>query len=239
VAQNLHGCQSEERLQLLTGGLLRINGLYAAGLMEHWRQGDSTVELEGITYILHGKRGPQAPGPRKRGSGGVGIALTRDAVRAWRRAGSYVEYFGDRWIIIHLQEFDQDDRRINIVFAVAYAPVSSASFGDCETFFAWGCRWLERVGSTSIVIIVVDANGAMGTSTEASDPVGRCGVPTRNESGNRWRNWLSLHDLCSASTYFPARRSNHGTWYHGKLRRWYQNDHFVTRRSDLRRVRNA
>jgi hypothetical protein len=260
VGCNLRGCKSEERLELLTASLKRLPRFYAGGFQETWRFGSSTVELDGITFVFHGRNNDDRQWS-SRGSGGVAIALSTTAAAAWKRTGRNAHHFGDRWVAVHLQEVDGRQRNLDMWIIAAWAPVSSAPAEEWVDFFEQGTKCLHRIPEDHAVVLLADGNGALGTeprsaaadgpagpfepgsaaaaAAAADGPVGPFGIERRNASGDRWRNWLGLHHLCSPATFSPNRGGQYGTWQHPKTGQYYQNDHTFIRHRDRKTVRRA
>ena len=124
VSQNTRGLKSDDRIHELFTTLTRRK-IFAACIQETWRTGKETLEYEQCRLILSGLDSKVSR--CRRGEQGVGIALSRNAVAAWKAAGSLVhDDFGGRIIAVRLLVKDDRNRDVGIFLVSAYAPVGRA-----------------------------------------------------------------------------------------------------------------
>ena len=119
--QNARGLKTDDKLEELRGVAAKRKA-YAVGVQETWRIGQETLDSRDWKFVTQGK----AERTCNRGSGGVGILLSPNAVRDWEAADSEVLLFGERILAVRLKLKDADKRSVRVLLAVAYAPVSSA-----------------------------------------------------------------------------------------------------------------
>jgi exonuclease III len=96
---------------------------------------------------------------------------------------------------------------------------------------------MRKCPADATPIIGGDFNVSIGTADANKDlfnsPVGCQGNPHRNESGNKLRDFMNLHGLCSIATFFE--KQCHDTWsFNGDGTRPFQIDHFLARRKELK-----
>ena len=77
----------------------------------------------------------------------------------------------------------------------------------------------------------------MGTSNDKDDPVGSFGLPHINESGRRFRSYLSVNNLNVMSTQFKKREFS--TWIHPRSKQKHQIDHFLVNQEMSHRIIDA
>ena len=83
VSQNLRGIKSETRIQELFSYILRFS-ILAACLQETWRSNTESLTNRNCLLFLSGLTDDQQS---RRGSQGVGIALSPQGVDAWKSDG--------------------------------------------------------------------------------------------------------------------------------------------------------
>jgi hypothetical protein len=129
--QNTRGLKTDDKLEELRGVAAKRKA-YAVGVQETWRIGQGTLDSRGWKFVTQGKTEMTC----NRGSGGVGILLSPDAVRDWEAADSEVLLFGERILAVRLQLKDADKRSVRVLLASAYAPVSSAPQAERDAFLS-------------------------------------------------------------------------------------------------------
>jgi len=74
----------------------------------------------------------------------------------------------------------------------------------------------------------------MGFSLDKEDPFGVFGVSHVNDSGRRFRLYLSINNLSVMTTRF--KKKEYATWIHLRSEKKHQIDHFIVNREMLHRV---
>ena len=107
VSQNIRGLTSATRLQEMFSHILRFS-ILAACFQETWRSGTETLSNSNCLLFLSGLPEDQQS---RRGSQGVGIALSPQGVDAWRAGGCELHNdLGARVIAIHLLMKGNEER---------------------------------------------------------------------------------------------------------------------------------
>lgn len=243
--QNCLGLKSDAKLQEFTY-CFGESKAFAATLQETWRTGREVLEVNGITLVLRGPSTQQG-----RGSKGIGFALATPAVKAWERAGRKEFLSRDkRSMGIRFIVEDGKGREMGLFLIAAYAPVGCAPDADWDEFFAGLDQVKKLAGADDIVVIGGDWNSSMGVGEKKDDfdgtddralatcgPLGPHGNPHTNDAGRRLLRYLALQDMVVPGTFF--RKGKYSTWVHPCSKNGHQIDHFVTYKSDLRRVRDC
>ena len=238
ISQNLRGLKSEVRLEELFTYILRF-GVFAACLQETWRFENEELQNSGCVLLTAGlKRNENV----KRGSQGVGIVLSRSAVSCWEEAGCEVHRdFGARVIAVRMVAKDSRNADISLFLVSAYAPVSTSSEETWSAYYEQLQDCIDRRRPGDILLIGTDSNASIGVQAssdgEGYTPVGRCGIDHINQSGRRFRNFLAVNNLVSATTCFQ--KKNYGTWQHPRSKKLHQLDHVIVCREKLKCLLDA
>ena len=241
VSQNVRGLKSDARLEELFAYISRLE-VFALCVQETWRSDNEILENERCLLVTTGLRRKDIVS--KRGSQGVAIALSPDAIAAWRAAGSELHNdIGARVIAIRLLVKDHKDNDVFVFLVSAYAPVSTATDVVWDDYYDKLQTCIGRRRTEDILLIGTDSNSSIGRTIYTADnenisrPVGSNGLNHQNQSGRRFRTFLSLNNLRAATTFF--RKKNYGTWQHPRSKKLHQLDHFVTNAEMFKCVRDA
>ena len=166
---------------------------------------------------------------------GVAIALNPDGVTGWK-AAEYEKHtdLGARVIAVRLVLKDHERRDIGLFLVSAYAPVGKATDGEWDNYFDQLTECISRKNRNDILIIGTDTNSSMGISNDKDDPIGAFGIDHVNESGKRFRTYLSMNDLYATSTRF--KKKEFATWIHPRSKQKHQIDHFLVNREMSHRI---
>ena len=229
VSQNVRGIKSEARLEELFSYILRF-GVLAVCLQETWRSSTESLENSNCLLFLAGLDKEQQS---RRGSQGVGIALSPKGVEAWRAGGSelYNDH-GARVIGVRLLLKDYEGKDIGVFLVSAYAPDSGKSEEIWEDYIDQLEACISRRKACDILVIGTDTNASMGVSELEGSAIGPFGLKHINEAGRKMKNFLSTSNLLATSTYF--RKRNYGTWQHPRSKKLHQIDHIVTCKSSFK-----
>ena len=88
-----------------------------------------------------------------------------------------------------------------------------------------------------ILIIGTDTNSSMGLSLDEEDSIGKFSIPHVNDSGRRFRSYLSINNLSAMSTRFE--KKEYATWIHPCGKKKHQIDHFLINKEMAYRVIDA
>jgi len=232
---NLRGL-NESSLQSLLQCMQTYN-IFAYFVQEHWRCGHGAERVRDCVFLYNGLQHPVCP----RGSQGVGIFLSPEAVQAWERAGAQNLAYGERLLATRVHLTDAKGKLVKLVLASGYAPSflsHQKSDAALESYYREADRLVQDVAADEILVWGADTNASLGHSARAGAAEGRVtgsfGNPHRNHAGAQLRRFCASNDLCAASTFFQKRR--YDTWRHPRSKRMYQLDHFLVPRTHLKRV---
>ena len=93
---------------------------FAALIQETWLTGDETLELEGYTLICSGLPSEKQS---RRGSHGVAIALSPQAMKVWGQSGMEIARVSSRVIAIRMMISNHQNRENGLILISAYAPI--------------------------------------------------------------------------------------------------------------------
>jgi hypothetical protein len=129
-SQNCLGLKTDAKRQQLVTTLKQRNS-YAAALQETWHPGSGIFQINDFQLIMVG---PESQAGR--GTKGIGIALSPDAIKDWESAGSQQFVSVDlRSLGIRLASKDTRGRDAYVFFVTAYAPVGVADQLEWNAFF--------------------------------------------------------------------------------------------------------
>ena len=154
------------------------------------------------------------------GHGGVGFILAPRIFAAIMDMGNIGERVA--WVRIR-------GAPINITIIATYAPHNGHNAVEKDNFYSALSDAVERVPKGDIVLIGGDFNGQIGPQTAGeSKHVGRYGVGTRCDNGERLVSFAFAHDLFVASTNFRQRTIRHShSWVAPGGRFRSQIDHWL------------
>ena len=208
-------------------------------MQETWRTPD-TLKNGNCRIFLAGLKKEDMKSDR--GEQGVGIALSEQGVEAWKEAGKTLhDDLGGRIIAVRLKLDDDKRRPVNIFLVSAYCPVGKADPELWEEFFERLDTCMSRKVKDDILMIGMDSNSSIGTMKRDDHPdmtaVGPYGLNHINAAGERLRTYLEVNNLVSLTTYF--KKSAYATWIHPRSKKPHQIDHFITSKSDFKRIVDA
>ena len=105
---------------------------------------------------------------------------------------------------------------------------------------------MEKTQKHDILVIIGDLNAKVGSDVEGYERVmGKHGVGTRNENGEKLCDFCGMNDLVITGTIFPHREVHKQTWISPDRRTRNQMDHVLINRRfrasvlDTRAIRSA
>ncbi|BHF62735.1 hypothetical protein SprV_0200572100 [Sparganum proliferum] len=144
-------------------------------------------------------------GPRdSSGRHGVAIALSQQAdlaLLAW-------EPVNDRMAYVRLK-----GHFTNISIVAVYAPTSAAQQRDKEAFYSQLQALVERLPRRDLLNVAGDWNGRTGPGDPTTSHLGRFGLGSRCESGERLPNFADRNRLLVTNTCFQHRKKHLLTWH--------------------------
>ena len=169
---------------------------------------------------------------RGRGSQGVGVCLSKNALLWYEAAGSRFIAINGRFCTFRLLV-----GALNLYFIVWYAPTSDATTADRNNNLHQLAELAEKCGPEEILFVMADANAAIGPPSDHDKVVGPFSSPHENVPGTHLRTLLAMHSLYAPVTYFPQRIE--GTWIHPHYNSLYQCDHIFMKWKDRCMVKKA
>nr|VZI21112.1 unnamed protein product [Spirometra erinaceieuropaei] len=159
-------------------------------------------------------------GPRdSSGRHGVAIALSQQAdlaLLAW-------EPVNDRMAYVQLK-----GHFTNISIVAVYAPTSAAEQRDKEAFYSQLQALVERLPRRDLLIVAGDWDGRTGPGDPTtSHLLGRFGLGSRGENGERLLNFADRNRLLVTNTCFQHRKKHLLTWYSNDGRTASQTDYIL------------
>ncbi|BHF79361.1 hypothetical protein SprV_0702248100 [Sparganum proliferum] len=159
-------------------------------------------------------------GPRdSSGRHGVAIALSQQAdlaLLAW-------EPVNDRMAYVRLK-----GHFTNIPIVAGYAPTSAAEQRDKEAFYSQLQALVKKLPRRDLLIVAGDWNGRTGPGDPTtSHLLGRFGLGSRCENGERLLNFTDPNRLLVTNTCFQHRKKHLLTWYSNDGRTASQIDYIL------------
>ena len=132
-------------------------------------------------------------------------------------------------------------KNMTLMIVAAYAPDSHHKSATKQLYLDNLNRCVKSCGKKEILIIGADCNASVGIRSSSKDKVrGPYGDKHVNTAANLLNDYMAMAKLCFPTTFFKnPRQINHATWTHMATHRGFQIDHFMMKRTDLRRVLNA
>ena len=233
-SQNFHGSQGEVKIEEAMGHM-RNDKIFALAIQETWKTGNHIATSGGFTVLHNGLTDKVC----NRGSMGVAIVLGVEASKAWRRGGNQTFRFGNRIIAVRLTLLDDKSKKVNILFASAYAPDSSKTKEEIDEFYMNLGALVDLCDANETLICGADLNASVGIATSATERkvVGSFGIDYRNAAGTRLFDFCDRNELRLATTFF--RKRSYASWWHPRNKKGYQLDHFLIKQRDHKRIINV
>ncbi|VDL89101.1 unnamed protein product [Schistocephalus solidus] len=103
---------------------------------------------------------------------------------------------------------------VNDWIVALYAPISAVEQREKETFYSQLQVLVERIRRRNLLIVAGDWNGRTGCGESTnSHVIGRFGLGSRCENGERPLNFAAQNQLFVTNTYFQHRNTHLLTWY--------------------------
>ena len=203
--------------EITTVGTINVTTLYSPGKLKcvieeinrykwdvlgisetHWT-GEGELMSEGIRILYSGR-------PDNIHREGVALMLGKKAQKA------YIEHkaINSRLISVSLKGQHKNVKIIHV-----YAPDSSHSDEEVEEFYSQLEEETHTVRTNEIVIVIGDFNSKIGSDpTGYEDVIGKFGLGTQNERGERMLEFCQTNQLAITNTYFYHRHQRRHTWNH-------------------------
>ena len=248
-SQNSRGLRADKLEEVLA--TMKKEDVFVWMLQETWRlKTEEHDNDDGYVTINHGPDEKLC----RRGSLGVMVVLSPEAVKAYERGGSMRQTYGLRVLSVKLVLLDDKKREVKLRVVSAYAPTSAASKEEKELYEDNLGQAISDTAEDEILIIGADTNASCGRDNVklhagksghipddemVQSPVGPHGIDWRNVAGDELMTFLGLCNMCLPMTFFQKKMSRRGTWQHPRSKKDYELDQFMVKRGDLKRVVDA
>ena len=224
-------------------------------VQETWLEGKGEIfkqlQIYDYTVFLHGNEDVTC----SRGRGGVGIFLSKRAMKAWTNAGSHKPDLSGvvaecpRFMGMKLLFKEPGNKPTKLYVSTTYHPHSGMHRQLTEEYYQHFDDFLDKAPKDYQTIVGGDTNTPLGTATDDDDLriLGKYGAPlTRNDDSTAaLKNTMLKHQLRAPTTDFKHKR--YDTWSGiGKWGGRHQIDYFLTSTSfprknilDAKRVGNG
>ena len=154
------------------------------------------------------------------------IMLSGEAVQEWTNSGQK-KWFTDRTVAV---EFG------NMRMVAVYQP-QSAHNNNLEIMDAYRAEVEQQIGRSTpreTLIIGDDHNAHVGRGDERPGVKGKYGLRRSNEAGEELVSWCEANGLALVCSFYPDKRR--GTWFHPRLRQWYEIDGFIMKQTERHKL---
>ena len=156
---------------------------------------------------------------------GVGIVLSQEM----KERVIQVSRECDRLIWLKI---DLGVAAVNVV--CVYAPQVGCTDEEKDEFWDLLCEVTRKIPYEEVLWIAGDLNGHIGGKSLDEGVIGRYGVGTRNEGGDRIVDFAIARNMAVVNTYFQKRLTRRVTYISGE--QLTQVDYIMCRRKDLKQV---
>ena len=119
-----------------------------------------------------------------------------------------------------------------ITIIQAYAPTNDATPEEKDDFYHQLQTTTDRCNKNDIVIVMGDMNAKVGDdNSEMEEVIGRHGLGSRNDNGERLCEYCSINGLVITGTCFPHKDIHKATWVSPDGQTRNQIDHIMIRRT--------
>ena len=211
-------------------------------IQETWmseEKGETTID--DVHFISYGY---EKEHDETRANGGVCIALSKAAQKAWKRAGQLDPIRPGkvaktvRIIRLELHFLDSKKKIIKLLVISTYLPCSTYSDEDFNKTLEQIQVIINKCPKDTIPIIGGDFNASIGVDDDNDGITGVYGNTYRNDRGEILRTFLVMNNLCSISTFFRKDNYNSYSWC-GHEKDPKQIDHIFIRKEDKKRIINC
>ena len=224
-------------------------------IQETWMSEEKGETLiDDVLFISYGCE--KEPDETRAKNGGVSIALSKSAQKAWKRAGQPDPIRPGRVaktarnIGLELHFLDSKKKIIKLFVISTYLPCSTYDDNEFDETLEQLQNIINQCPKDAIPIIGGDFNASIGVNdinnindndindNDINGTTGTFGNPYRNDRGETLRTFLIMNNLCSTSTFFKKNNYNTYSWC-GNEENPKQIDHIFIRKEDKKRVINC
>jgi len=201
-------------------GEMRRAELDILGLAEvRWKEGGEFIS-EGIKVVYAGGDKSQ---------NGVAILMTDRVARCVTR----VERVEDRMILVTIR-----GHPVDITIMQVYMPTSTHDEEEVDAMYEKIERCLENIKGTDYVVVMGDWNAVVGEG-EQEGIIGKFGLGSRNERGEKLTEFCKRQRLVATNTWFQQEKRRRYTWKSPGDRERYQLDYIMVRQRYRNSVKNS
>ena len=210
-------------------------GCDVIGLQETRRSGHSAFSQAGYLVCCSGECGDEHG--RKKGQGGVGLAVKTSITRTARPP----EFISDHLLKVTLE---LRGRAKAVTFFVAYAPTETQNARNKHAFWTTLYRAVKQVPKHEQLFVLMDANARTGRREEGgvgskdNKIIGTYGRDTLNNNGELLLlSFANNHDLAIVNTFFSTPKGGVSHTFNVRGKKCI--DYIPTRQRDRKLVRNV
>ncbi len=199
---------------------MRKTRIEILGLSEVRWKDEGDFYSEGVRVIHSGG---------KNGQSGVALLIEENTARYVKE----IERFGDRLIMVTIEADPMD-----LVLLQVYMPTSSHAEEEVDRMYVMIEQVMDRVKGTDYLVIMGDWNAVVGEGQEQR-ALGKYGLGTRNERGDKLIEFCKRQDLMVANTWFQQEKRRRYTWKAPGDTARYQIDYILVKTRYRNSVKNA
>ena len=209
-------------------------GCDVIGLQETCRRGHSAFSQTGYLVYCNDECGDE--NIRKKGQGGVGLAVKTSITRAVRPP----EFISDRLLNVTLE---LRGRAKAVTFFVVYAPTETHNASNKHAFWTTLDSVVEEVPRHEQLFVLMDANVCTGrrekggVGSKGYKILGAYGRDTLNDNGELLLSFTNNRDLAIVNTFFSTPKGGVSHSFNGRGKK--RIDYILTRQRDGKLVRNV
>ena len=103
-------------------------------------------------------------------------------------------------------------RPVNVTVIHVYAPTTTHSEEELDTFYDQLQTVKDGLRTRDICVVMGEFNAKAGDDEDRESGVGKYGLGTRNENGERLASFCKVNELILTNTCFKHRKRNMYTW---------------------------
>ena len=232
----------DRKLDLVVSELKRY-GVSIAAIQETKWFGSDIWQADDYTFLHSGRPLPNNGESAMRNEG-VGIALNKEATKAWKEAGEVWDAVNSRIITARLRLTKKGrkvrgmPRETSNKFATiisVYAPTAKATPDTKQRFLNALQDTLDKTAPSDILLLLGDLNARVGSLGADEDhwrgTLGKHGVGERNQAGEDLLEFCTVNQLSIMNTWFEKKRYHLETWTHPGTKRSHMIDYVIMRSS--------
>ncbi len=125
-------------------------------------------------------------------------------------------------------------------FVSVYAPILTSAPEAKDKFYENLAETVKNLRDRGQVILLGDCNARVGSDSDSWPTcLGKFGVGSMNENGQRLLEFWTYHQLCITNAYFQSKPQHKVSWRHPRSKQWHQLNLILVRRCFLKNVLNT